>query len=110
MLPLTADCMVAFEGKGSRFGQASESAEHVAWVNEMLVRSAQRYAIASDEQQLRELTGRLGVHGTVPHPRYVTGATFDDGGAVGYVRRVLPHRLDPRSGNPLTQNGISIDG
>lgn len=96
MFPLTAECAVAFEGKGSRMGQASASAVNVARINEILVRSAQRYAISSDEQQLRILTQRLNLHGTLPHPRHVTGTIFINKGAVGYTRRVPPHRLPPR--------------
>ncbi len=96
MFPLTADCLIAFEGKGSRMGHASASAEHVVRINEVLARSAHRYAISSDERQLRALTQRLNLHGTLPHPRYEAGTILTDEGAIGYARRVLPHRLHPR--------------
>jgi hypothetical protein len=61
-------------------------------VNEMLARSADRYVISGDEAMLGELVGYLQLAKTKRSAKYVTGRLMTDDGAIGFVKRVLPHR------------------
>lgn len=100
LFPLTSRCLISLTGNKARVGIGSARPEQVERVNEMLARSADRYVIGGDETILGSLTERLRLSKTKRSVKYVTGRVKTDDGAIGVVRRVLPHREPPVSFDP----------
>lgn len=95
LFPLTSRCLIALTGNKARVGTGSARPEQVERVNEMLARSADRYVIGGDEALLKGLAERLRLGKTKRSAKYVTGRLMTEDGAIGVVKRVLPHREPP---------------
>ncbi|MFM0496778.1 DUF4238 domain-containing protein [Paraburkholderia caledonica] len=100
LFPLTPRCLIALTGTEGRIGTRSAAPEQVERVNELLALSADRYIIGGDEAVLGSLAERLQLRQTKRGAKYVTGRFMTDDGAIGFVRRLLPHREPPLSLNP----------
>jgi hypothetical protein len=92
LFPLTSRCLISLTGNKARVGTGSARPEQVERVNELFARSADRYVISGHETMLGELVERLRLAKTKRSAKYVTGRSITDDGAIGFVRRVLPHR------------------
>lgn len=97
LFPLTSRCLIALTGSERRIGIRSATTEQVEHVNELLALSADRYIIGGDEAVLGGLVERLRLRQTKRSAKYVTGRFMTDDGAIGFVRRLLPHREAPLS-------------
>jgi hypothetical protein len=95
LFPLTSLCLISRIGNKARVGTGSALREQVERVNEALARSADRYVISGEEAMLGELVEHLRMAKTKRSAKYVTGRSMTDDGAIGFVRRVLPHREPP---------------
>lgn len=95
--PLTSRCLILLTGNAGRVGTGLASPRQVERVNELLALSADRYVIAGESAMLESLTERLQLGKTKRASKYVTGEFITQDGAIGFVRRVLPHREAPMS-------------
>ncbi len=100
LFPLTSRCLIALTGSEGRIGTRSATPGQIERVNELLALSADRYIIGGDETVLGSLAERLQLRQTKRSAKYVTGRLMTDDGAIGFVRRLLPHREPPLSLNP----------